>query len=90
VAPEKFADKNMNFLQVAGEVRGGDSAARLRVPMIVHWPGHVPAGSVSSAHWTSADFAPTAIGMAEVKFASTFKGVSVLPTLIGNAKTNAP
>ena len=84
-APERFADTNLNFLQLKGEVRGGDSPARLRQPMLVYWPDQVPAGQVSRAPWSAPDFAPTALEIALVKPAATFTGVSVLPALLGHA-----
>jgi arylsulfatase A-like enzyme len=36
----------------------------IRVPMIVRWPGHVPAGRVSDVSWYFADFMPTACALA--------------------------
>jgi len=90
VAPEKFADPNLNFLKLKGEVRGGNSDERRRVPMIAYWPGHVPAGRVSQAPWSAADFAPTALEIARTKPAANYTGVSMLPLLLGQAGTNAP
>jgi uncharacterized sulfatase len=90
VAPEPFADTNMNFLKLQGEVRGGNSPDRLRVPMIARWPDHVPAGRVSPAPWSSVDFAPTALEIAHAEPAATFTGRSVLPVMLGNSGTNAP
>jgi len=90
VAPEKFADTNLNFLKVAGEVRGGASEARLRVPMIVRWPGHVPAGRVSPQPWSAVDFAPTAFEIGYVDRPADAAGYSMLPELLGKAKTNSP
>ena len=90
VAPPKFANTNLDFLLLPGEVRGGASAARLRVPMIVRWPGHVPAGRVSAQPWSAADFAPTALQIAYAKPAPGVTGISMLPTLLGEPGTNAP
>jgi arylsulfatase A-like enzyme len=90
VAPEKFAGTGMNFLKLKDEVRGGDSDARLRVPMIVRWPGHVPAKRVSQAAWTTSDLAPTALAIAYAKPAAAFHGISMLPILLGEHGTNAP
>ncbi len=90
VAPEKFADTNLNFLKVSGEVRGGDSEARLKVPMIVRWPDHVPAGRVSKQPWSAPDFAPTALQIAYAKPAASFSGISMLPALLGEPGTNTP
>lgn len=83
VAPEKYADPAMNFLKLKGEVRGGDSPERLRVPMIVHWPEHVAAGQVNQAQWTEADFAPTALEIGYAKTAPDFTGTSMMPALAG-------
>lgn len=90
VPPEKFADTNLNFLQVRGEVRGGNSEVRRRVPMIVRWPEHVPAGAVSKRPWSIADFAPTALDIALIKPAPGVKGISMLPVLLGGSGTNSP
>ena len=94
VAPEPFANTNMNFLKLPGEVRGGHSEDRLRVPMIVHWPGHVPAGRLSSAPWSAIDFAPTITQIAYAKPAANFTGISILPMLLNkqipNVTNNIP
>jgi arylsulfatase A-like enzyme len=89
-APAPFADTNLDFLKVPGEVRGGKSEGRLRVPMIVRWPGHVPAGRVSDQPWSAPDFASTALEIAYVKPGGDFTGRSVLPALLGAPATNAP
>jgi arylsulfatase A-like enzyme len=90
VGPEKFADTNLNFLKVGGEVRGGNSEARLRVPMLVRWPEHVPAGRVSSQPWSAPDFAPTALQIGYAKPAPGVTGISILPVLLGEPGTNTP
>lgn len=89
VAPEKFAETNLDFLKVAGEVRGGKSEARLRVPMIVRWPGHVPAGRVNAAPWSAPDFEPTVLQIAYAKPASNITGASILATLLNKPAANA-
>jgi arylsulfatase A-like enzyme len=90
VAPEKFADRNLDFLKLKGEVRGGVSDERLRVPMIVRWPGFVPAGRVSDVPWTAADFAPTALAIARLKPVASYTGVSRLPLLLDQPATHQP
>lgn len=55
----------------------------LRVPMIVHWPGHVPAGTVSRFKWSARDFLPTAAG---IGFARTPEGVNGFSLLSADAK----
>ncbi|MEP7272210.1 MAG: arylsulfatase [Acidobacteriota bacterium] len=56
----------------------------LRVPMLVRWPGVVPAKKVSSTPWWFADVFPTLLAIAGVK-ESTAKldGLDVLATLRG-------
>lgn len=62
----------------------------LRVPMIVSWPGKIPAGRVSPLRWSAMDFAPTALQIGYVKPAADFTGISVLPALLGQSGTNSP
>ena len=63
------------------------SSNDLRVPMIVNWPGKIPAGRVSKLKWSAMDFAPTALQIAHVKPAASFTGISILPTLLGQSGT---
>ena len=57
----------------------------LRVPMIVRWPGAVPAGRVSSTAWWFADIFPTFLALAGGGNAKTkLDGESVVPTLRGH------
>lgn len=90
VAPEAFADTNMNFLLLKNEVRDGAPNDRLRVPMIARWPEQIPAGAVSSVPWGPVDFGPTAMDIAHARPVSAFKGVSLLPTLLGETNSPAP
>jgi arylsulfatase A-like enzyme len=89
-APPKFASTNLNFLKAPGEVRGGNSPERLRVPMLVRWPEHVAAGQVNKEPWHDVDFAPTALQIAHAKTPAGYSGVSMLPELLGEMKTNSP
>jgi arylsulfatase A-like enzyme len=50
----------------------------LRVPLIVRWPGVVPAGTASDAPVMQQDFVPTLLEACGVKAAGPFDGVSVL------------
>jgi arylsulfatase A-like enzyme len=56
----------------------------LRVPMIVHWPGRIPAGTVSGFKWSAQDFLPTAAQIGFAKTPGKIDGQSVLPELIGD------
>jgi len=70
----------------AGPFRGQKGAQHeggLRVPMLVRWPGRVPAGRVSDAPWYFADVLPTLCELAGVPAPGAMDGVSVLPVLLG-------
>jgi arylsulfatase A-like enzyme len=82
-APEKFADTNLNFLLPAGDFRNPTNSAPVPLPMIVSWPGKIPAGQVSHQAWTASDFAPTAGEIAHARAVTNFTGHSVLPVLLG-------
>jgi arylsulfatase A-like enzyme len=87
-APEKFANTNLNFLLPVGNFSGEKKPAPL--PMIVNWPGIIPAGRISPALWSAVDFAPTMLAMAVVKPATNYTGISVLPILTGERGAVAP
>jgi arylsulfatase A-like enzyme len=59
----------------------------LRVPMIVRWPGKIPAGRVSGLKWSPRDFLPTAAEIAYVDPLPASDGVSMLPVLLGQPGT---
>ena len=54
----------------------------IRAPMIVHWPGNVPAGEVSDQVWYFADVVATAAELAGVKSPANSDGISVVPMLL--------
>ena len=58
----------------------------LRSPMIVRWPGKVPAGSVSETVWYFADFLPTAAALANTTVPNAVDGIDVTATLLDNSK----
>ena len=53
----------------------------LRVPMIVHWPDQIPAGTVSGFKWSARDFLPTAAEIGYAKPPEGIEGASILPKL---------
>jgi len=59
----------------------------LRVPMIVNFPGKIPAGRISKLRWSTMDFAPTVLEIGRVKPMVGFTGISILPTLLGQSGT---
>jgi len=54
----------------------------IRVPMIVRWPGRVPAGKTSDFAWYFADFLPTAADLAGADTPKNIDGESVVPVLL--------
>ncbi len=64
----------------------------LRCPMIVRWPGKVPAGKVSDYVWGHVDFFATACALAgvEATHVSRTDSRSVLPTLLGRKQAPRP
>jgi len=55
----------------------------IRVPMIVRWPGRIPAGETSGFVWSLTDFMPTAAALAGIEPPGDLDGKSVLPALLG-------
>jgi arylsulfatase A len=55
----------------------------LRVPFIAHWPGHIPAGRVSTHLGYYPDLMPTFAEFAGAKTPGDIDGISFVPELIG-------
>jgi uncharacterized sulfatase len=55
----------------------------IRVPMIVRWPGTIPAGKVSDAIWWFPDFLPTAASLAGIEAPPGLDGIDVQRILFG-------
>ncbi len=58
----------------------------IRTPMVVRWPGKVPAGKVDDRPWYFADVLPTLAEAAGAKAPAGIDGISVLPALRGKAQ----
>jgi arylsulfatase A-like enzyme len=70
----------------SGPLRGHKSdlyEGGIRTPMIVRWPGKVPAGKTSDVPWYFADVMPTLAELVGVKPPPDIDGISVLPALLG-------
>jgi arylsulfatase A-like enzyme len=80
-APEKFADTNLNFLLPPSNFRNTNNPAPPPLPMLVRWPTIIPAHQTGDHVWTAADFAPTALEIADLKPATNVNGHSILPVL---------
>jgi len=55
----------------------------IRVPMLVRWPGKVPASATTDAICYFADFLPTAADLAGIAPPGETDGLSVVPSLLG-------
>ena len=66
-------------------IKGDLYEGGIRVPMIVRWPGKVPAGATSDQIWAFWDFLPTAAEIAGTAPPKGIDGVSVLPALLGTS-----
>ena len=78
-----------HFFKSSGKLSDGKLSVKeggIRVPLIAHWPGTIPAGSVSdhmSANW---DFMPTLADIAGAPTPKGSDGVTMLPTLQGKGE----
>jgi arylsulfatase A-like enzyme len=67
-------------------IKGALYEGGIRMPMIVRWPGKIPAGVTSDQIWAFWDFLPTAAEIAGTSPPKGIDGVSVLPALLGKSK----
>jgi arylsulfatase A-like enzyme len=83
--PHKEGGADPAFFQSSGPLKGFKRSMHdggIRVPMIVRWPGKVPADAVSDYVWAFWDFLPTAAEIAGTAAPAGIDGVSVLAALI--------
>jgi arylsulfatase A-like enzyme len=66
--------------------KGGLTEGGIRTPMVVRWPGKVPAGKVSDAPWYFADVLPTLAELAQANPPADIDGISILLTLLGKTQ----
>ncbi len=55
----------------------------LRIPLIVRWPGHVPAGQVSDAPIINTDWVPTLLDLAGLPAPRNLDGISLAEFMLG-------
>jgi arylsulfatase A-like enzyme len=85
--PHKEGGADPKFFDSSGPLRGYKRdlyEGGIRVPMIVRWPGHVPADSESRQAWAFWDVLPTLCELAGAETPSNLDGVSVVPALLGD------
>ena len=91
--PHKEGGHDPVFFDSNGELRGFKRdlfEGGIRAPLLAMWPGKIKAGSTSahvSAHW---DMFPTFCELAGIDVPTDVDGISLLPTLLGNADQQKP
>ncbi|MFT5199031.1 MAG: arylsulfatase A [Planctomycetota bacterium] len=74
------------FFESNGVLRGAKGSVYeggLRVPLIAHWPGKVPAGQVTDAVGAFWDLMPTLTDISGAEASAEMDGMSLLPVLQG-------
>ncbi len=91
--PHREGGADPDFFDSNGPLRGIKRAlydGGIRVPMIVRWPGKIAADSVNHQPWAFWDALPTMAELAGVEPPASIDGVSMLPTLVGEAAAGRP
>lgn len=78
-ADPEFFDSNGPLRGIKRDLYEGG----IRVPMLVRWPGRVPAGRVSDAVWAHWDLFPTVAALANTPAPAGVDGVSMREPLLG-------
>jgi arylsulfatase A-like enzyme len=84
---------DVDFFASCGELRGRKGSlyeGGIRVPAIVRWPGVVPAGRESARLCGFEDWLPTLAAACDGKPPEGLDGISLLPTLRGEAQPARP
>ncbi|MGC9450790.1 MAG: sulfatase family protein [Oceanipulchritudo sp.] len=80
-----FTSDHGEFLGDYGQVQKGPPGhdCIMRVPLVIRWPGRIPAGLRSDAPVELVDLAPTFLDLARVPVPGAFQGKSLRPLLEG-------
>lgn len=84
--PHREGGADPDFFDSNGPLRGIKRDlydGGIRVPMLVRWPGRVPAGRVSDAVWAHWDMLPTLSGLADAVAPPGIDGISMRDVLLG-------
>ncbi len=90
--PSYAGGSDSKFFGSAGQLRGLKGSlyeGGLRVPLIAHWPGTVPAGTASERVCAFQDFLPTLCSLAGADYPEGLDGVDLSGTLRGFASRRA-
>jgi arylsulfatase A-like enzyme len=91
--PHREGGNDPDFNNSNGPLRGIKrdlTEGGIRVPMIVRWPGHIPAGRVSHSPWWFPDVLPTASRLAGARTPPNLDGRDITPLLRGRETRHAP
>lgn len=86
--PHAEGRHQMEFFNSNGKLRGMKRdlyEGGVRVPTIAWWPGHIAAGQQTDHLSGFQDFLPTAAELAGVEAPGGIDGISLVPTLLGDA-----
>ena len=84
--PHREGGNDPDFFDSNGPLRGIKRAlyeGGIRVPMIVHWPGHIEPGSVSNHVSYHGDLTATVAELTSANYVQGIDSVSMLPTILG-------
>lgn len=84
-------DRDFAFDDANGPFRGYKSSVHeggIRQQVLVRWPSHIEAGSVSDHWFTFWDFLPTAADLANASLPAGIDGTSAVPSLEGKQQEN--
>jgi len=76
-----------SFFNSVGPLRGLKGSlyeGGIRVPLVAHFPGHIPAGTTSGLPVANYDISATLADIAGTSFDTETDGISILPTLLGH------
>jgi arylsulfatase A-like enzyme len=84
--PHAEGNSTVEFFDSNGPLRGSKRdlyEGGIRVPLIVRWTGHVPAGNVDETPWGFVDMMPTLAALIGAEVPKGIDGVSELPLIEG-------
>jgi arylsulfatase A-like enzyme len=90
--PHKEGGNDPDFFDSNGIYRGYKRdlyEGGIRVPTIVSWQGHIPAGTETDFAFSFWDYLPTFAELLDRKIPVKTDGISVLPTLLGQKEQKA-
>lgn len=87
--PHKEGGHDPNFFESSGPLHGIKrdlTEGGIRVPTLARWPARIRAGQTSSFPWAFWDILPTFAELAGAQAPAGLDGISILPTLLGQAQ----